>query len=86
MSQARKRAKEEIESVRKKMASFIESNGRPRDMADRVAAILAELDGVRVHLTEIAEEEKKVDGYSSGTLTNMVRQARIFFHGGSSIA
>ena len=55
------------------MASFVESNGRPRDMSDRVAAILAELDGVRVHLTEIAEEEKKVDGYSSGTLTNMVR-------------
>lgn len=56
-----------------RIAAFVDSGGRPRDMSDKVAVILKELEGLKTQAVELGEEEVKVDGYTSGSLVALVR-------------
>lgn len=61
-----------MESVQVRIASFIESGGRPRDMLDKAAAFVRELEGLKAQAVEIGQEEAKVDGHTSGALLALV--------------
>lgn len=71
--QARRRIEDDVESVQMRITSFIESGGRARDMADRVAVIVEDLEALKTQAVDLGEEEVKVDGYTSGTLVALVR-------------
>lgn len=61
-----------MEIVQVRIAGFVDTSGRPRDMADKVAGIVKELEGLKAQAVDIAEEEFKVDGFSSASLAAMV--------------
>lgn len=71
--QARRRIEDDVESLQMRISSFIETGGRARDMADRVAVIVEDLEALKTQAVDLGQEEVKVDGYTSGTLVALVR-------------
>lgn len=74
-AQARRRIEDDVESLQMRIDSSIESGGRARDMADKVAVIVQDLEALKAQAVDLGEEEVKVDGYTSGTLVALVRFA-----------
>lgn len=69
---ARRRVEDGVDSVQMKIAAFVDSTGRPRDVADRAGAISSELEALKAKAVELGEEEMKFDGYTSGSLVALV--------------
>lgn len=71
---ARRRVEDEVESVEARIAGFIETGGRPRDMVEKAASLSRELEGLRKQAVELEEEEVKINGHTSGSLVALVSE------------
>ncbi|CAM9162262.1 unnamed protein product, partial [Hapterophycus canaliculatus] len=69
LEKAKRRMEGDIESMQMRIAIFIDSDGRPREMSEKAADISKELEGLKAQVVAIGEEEAKVDGYTSGILS-----------------
>ncbi|CAM9985812.1 unnamed protein product [Scytosiphon promiscuus] len=69
LDKAKRRTEGDIESMQMRIAIFIDSDGRPREMSEKAADISKELDELKAQVINIGEEEAKVDGYTSGILS-----------------
>eukprot|EP00903_Cladosiphon_okamuranus_P012758 g11926.t1 len=74
VEKAKRRMETDVEAMQMRIAEFIESDGRPRDMSEKAAGFSKELDGLKAQAVNICEEEAKIDGYTSGVLTAMAEK------------
>ncbi|CAN0188469.1 unnamed protein product, partial [Ectocarpus sp. 13 AM-2016] len=79
VEKAKRRVEGNVDSTKMRIAEFIDSDARPREMSETASSISKELAGLKAQAVDIGEEEAKVEGHTSGTLVALAEKVIVSF-------